>query len=123
MQIDMKPSQPDGTLSGGQSSLSPASPNPAPPRSAGPGDARPNRCVRCAVFPDRTAQSMSATERVLVYAPAPPALGKVQRAAAESGYTVDRIEESVIILDGPAADWTTFLNALEARLSALEAGE
>jgi EAL domain-containing protein (putative c-di-GMP-specific phosphodiesterase class I) len=123
MQIDMKPSRPDGSAREEQSSLSRASFDPAPSRSAVPGVTRSGRCVRCAIFPDRAAQAMSATERVLVYAPAPLALGKVRRAAAESGYAVDRIEDAVIILDGPTADWTTFLNALEARLSTLEAGE
>jgi EAL domain-containing protein (putative c-di-GMP-specific phosphodiesterase class I) len=123
MQIDMKPCQPEGSAPEDPSSLNPASLDPVASGSVAPDDLRSDRCVRCAIFPDRAATSMSATERLLVYAPAPPALGKVRRAAVESGYAVDRIEEAVVILIGPTGDWTTFLNALEARLSTLEAGE
>src|SRR4051812_448088 len=82
---------------------------------------RSSFCERCSTLP--AIASAQAGERVLVYAPAPPALGKVRLAATESGYAVTPLDEAIVLLNGPAGDWGALLNALESRLSALEAGE
>jgi EAL domain-containing protein (putative c-di-GMP-specific phosphodiesterase class I) len=133
MHINASAQQVEESPREGERALSPppADPALATPRSFDPrGPTSPARnakrvhgCEWCTVLPEGLNVDVDATERLLVYAPAPLALGKVRRAAAESGYTINRLDETVVMLDGSAGDWRSLLNALDLRLSALEANE
>ena len=80
-------------------------------------------CAKCECPPSPACAGQGADARVLVYAPAPPAAGKVRAAAAAAGYAAVPVEESVVVLSGPAGGWARLLAALDERLSSIEATE
>jgi len=82
-----------------------------------------NPCSRCSNVTAPACARTDAGGRVLVYAPAPPAFGKARSAATDAGYHVEMIAESVLLLNGPVADWTTFVEGLDTRLSTVEAAD
>ena len=79
-----------------------------------------NACSRCAEMP---APACAATTCALVYAPAPPAFGKVRRAAVGAGYRVGSPADAVLLVDGPSGNWSALLLGLETVLSSVEAQE
>jgi EAL domain-containing protein (putative c-di-GMP-specific phosphodiesterase class I) len=80
-------------------------------------------CAKCDCPPSPACAGAGADARVLVYAPAPPAMGKVRAAAAAAGYATALVEEYVAVLDGPPGGWLALLQALDERLSSIEASE
>ena len=80
-------------------------------------------CAKCDCMPAPACAGQGKDARVLVYAPAPPAMGKVHAAARAVGYAADSVEEYVVVLHGPAGGWVGLLHALEERLSSVEAAE
>ena len=80
-------------------------------------------CAKCECPPAPACAGRGMDGRVLVYAPAPPATGKILAAAVAAGYVARPVEEYVAVLDGPAGGWTRLLAALEERLSSIEAAE
>ena len=71
-------------------------------------------CAKCDCMPAPAGAGQGKDARVLVYAPAPPAMGKVHAAARAVGYAADSVEEYVVVLHGPAGGWVGLLHALES---------
>lgn len=79
-------------------------------------------CARCDLSrADDDAPDSAA--RVVLYAPAPLAMAKVGPALSTAGYRVESSNPVVAIVQGPSTGWTALLQALEARLSPIEAAE
>lgn len=80
-------------------------------------------CSRCADIAAPACATVEAAGCILVYAAAPPAMGKARVVASGAGYRVEELADDVLLLNGPCGDWSALLNGLEDRLSAVEADE
>ena len=80
-------------------------------------------CAKCDCPPTPACAGADADTRVLVYAAAPPAAGKILAAATAAGYVAEPVAEQVVVLNGPVGGWSRLLQALEGRLSSVEAAE